>query len=414
MRSVAAVPVASIPVASPPRDSVAPQVATRITSIDAFRGFVMFLMLAEAMRLWTLHTAYPGSTLWAIVAYNTTHVPWQGCSLHDLIQPAFSFLVGAALPFSIASRRARGETLSRMVAHAIWRSLALIFLGIFLRSLERPQTYWTFEDTLTQIGLGYTFLFLLAFASLRVQVAVFTAILVGFWLAFVAYPLPGPDFDYTRVGVPADWPHLYSGFLAHFNKNSNLSWAFDTWFLNLFPREAPFQFNGGGWSTLSFIPTLATMQLGTWAGLWLQSPRSTLDKLKGLLAAGVALTLAGLVLQWLHICPIVKRIWTPAYTLYSGGLVVLILAGFYAINEWRGWRRWSFFFLVIGANSIAIYVMSWTIEHFVASALVRHLGRAPFAFLGAPFEPVLRGAAVLAVFWGILYWMYRKKIFLRI
>ena len=79
-------------------------------------------------------------------------------------------------------------------------------------------------------------------------------ILVGFWAAFVLYPLPGPDFDYT-AGVPAGWPHLYSGFLAHFNKNSNLAWAFDVWFLNLFPREKPFLANGGGWSTLSFIPT---------------------------------------------------------------------------------------------------------------------------------------------------------------
>jgi predicted acyltransferase len=408
-------PVATVPVV--PATTRAPAISpavTRVTSIDAFRGFVMFLMLAEAMRLWTLHTAYPASRFWGIVAYNTTHVPWQGCSLHDLIQPAFSFLVGAALPFSIVSRRARGETFGRMLGHAVWRSVALILLGIFLRSLERPQTYWTFEDTLTQIGLGYTFLFLLAFASLRVQVIVFTAILVGFWAALVAYPLPGPDFDYTRVGVPADWPHLYSGFLAHFNKNSNLSWAFDVWFLNLFPRESPFAFNSGGWSTLSFIPTLATMQLGTWAGQWLQSPRSTLDKLKGLLVSGVALALAGLLLQWLHICPIVKRIWTPAYTLYSGGLVLLMLAGFYAVNEWKGWRRWSFFFLVIGANSIAIYVMSWTIEHFVTSALLRHLGSAPFAVLGTPFEPVLRGAAVLLVFWAILLWMYRRKIFLRI
>ena len=92
---------------------------------------------------------------------------------------------------------------SSLLGHAIWRSVALILLGIFLRSLERPQTYWTFEDTLTQIGLGYTFLFLLAFASLRVQIAVFTTILVGFWAAFALYPLPGPDFDYTQVGVPA-------------------------------------------------------------------------------------------------------------------------------------------------------------------------------------------------------------------
>jgi heparan-alpha-glucosaminide N-acetyltransferase len=388
--------------------------ATRVTSIDAFRGFVMFLMLAEAMRLWTLHRAFPASRVWAVVAFNTTHVPWQGCSLHDLIQPAFSFLVGAALPFSIASRRARGESFGRMLGHAIWRSAALILLGIFLRSLESPHTYWTFEDTLTQIGLGYTFLFLLGFASLRVQAAVFTLILVAFWGAFALYPLPGPDFDYTKVGVPANWPHLYTGFLAHFNKNSNLSWAFDVWFLNLFPREAPFQFNEGGWSTLSFIPTLATMQLGMWAGQWLQTPRSTVDKLKGLLAGGVVLTIAGLLLQWLHLCPIVKRIWTSSYTLYSGGLVVLILAAFYAIIEWKGWRRWSFPLLVIGANSIAIYVMSWTIEHFISSALLRHVGAAPFAILGEPFVPVLRGIGVLIVFWAILFWMYRRKIFLRI
>ena len=389
-------------------------IVARIGAIDAFRGFVMFLMLAEAMRLWTLHTAFPESRFWSIVAFNTSHVPWQGCSLHDLIQPAFSFLVGAALPFSLASRRARGASFQHLLGHAIWRSVALMLLGIFLRSLERPQTYWTFEDTLTQIGLGYTFLFLLAFASLRVQIAVFTTILVAFWAAFALYPLPGPGFDYTKVGVPAGWPHLYSGFLAHFNKNSNLSWAFDTWFLNLFPRESPFQFNSGGWSTLSFIPTLATMQLGLWAGQWLQTSRTALEKLKGLVIAGIALTFAGLVFQWLGICPIVKRIWTSSYTLYSGGLVVLILAGFYAFMDWKGWRKWSFPLLVIGANSIAIYVMSWTIEHFISSALVRHLGRAPFAVMGPPFEPVLRGAAVLIVFWSILSWMYRKKIFLRI
>jgi predicted acyltransferase len=390
------------------------QPITRVGSIDAFRGFVMFLMLAEAMHLWTLHDAFPGSTFWAIVAFNTTHVPWQGCSLHDLIQPAFSFLAGASLPFSIASRRARGESFGRMLGHAVRRSLILILLGIFLRSMERPMTYWTFEDTLTQIGLGYTFLFLLAFASLRVQIGVFVAILVGFWTAFVLYPLPGPNFDYTAVGVPANWPHLYTGFLAHFNMNSNLSWAFDTWFLNLFPRESPFLYNDGGWSTLSFIPTLATMMLGTWSGVWLKSGRSTNEKFRGLAVAGVALVLGGLVFQWLHVCPIVKRIWTSSYTLYSGGLVVLLLAGFYALVELKGWVRWTFPLMVIGANSIAVYVMSWTIEHFVSENLVRHFGHAPFLLFGPPFEPVLRGACVLLVFWSILYWMYKKRIFIRI
>lgn len=391
-----------------------PTFATRVMSIDAFRGFVMFLMLAEAMRLWTVHEAYPGSTFWSIVAFNTEHVSWQGCSLHDLIQPAFSFLAGASLPFSIASRTRRGESFGRMLAHAAWRSVVLIFLGIFLRSLGRGQTYWTFEDTLTQIGLGYTVLFLLMFASLRVQVAAFVVVLVGFWAAFAIYPLPPAGFDYASVGVAPDWPHLYTGFLAHFNKNSNVSWAFDVWFLNLFPRESPFRFNEGGWSTLSFIPTIATMLLGTWAGRWLMTSRDARAKTVGLVIAGIALALVGLVLQWLHVVPIVKRIWTSSYTLYSGGLVLLLLALFHATIEWRGWRRWSFPLLVIGMNSIAVYVMSWTLEEFTSATLVRHLGRGTFLVAGAAFEPVLRGAAVLLVFWLILYWMYRRRIFLRI
>ena len=407
--------MASAPETTPPAKAAAPApVIKRVPSIDAFRGFVMFLMLAEAMRLWTLHEAFPSSGFWALVAYNTTHVPWQGCSLHDLIQPAFSFLAGASLPFSIASRQAKGETFGKSLAHAVRRSLILIFLGIFLRSMGSTTTYWTFEDTLTQIGLGYTFLFLLAYAPKRVQQGVFAAILVGFWAAFALYPAPPATFDYPAVGVPADWPHLYSGFLAHFNKNSNLSWAFDTWFLNLFPRESPFLFNEGGWSTLSFVPTLATMMLGTWSGAWLKGGETTARKLRGLVVWGLGLTLAGLVLQWLHINPIVKRIWTSAYTLYSGGLILLILAFLYALIDMKGWKRWSFPLMVIGANSIAIYVMSWTMERFVSEALTRHLGHAPFLVLGAPFEPVLHGAGVLLVFWSILYWMYRKAIFIKI
>ena len=390
------------------------QSVPRVHSLDAFRGFVMFLMLAEAMRLWTVHDAFPSSRFWAIVAYNTEHVPWQGCSLHDLIQPAFSFLVGAALPFSIAARHARGQSFTRMLLHALWRSVALIALGIFLRSLERSTTYWTFEDTLTQIGLGYTFLFLLAFAPLRAQISVFVIVLTGYWLMFVLYPLPPAGFDYPAVGVPADWPHLYSGFFAHFNKNANVSWAFDTWFLNLFPRLEPFRFNRGGWSTLSFIPTLATMVLGLWCGQWLRTTRTAKEKLTGFVIAGLAFTCAGLLLQWLHVVPIVKRIWTSSYTLYSGGLVILILAGFYALIELHGRRRWAFPLLVIGANSIAVYVMSWTMEDFVRGGLLRHLGHRPVAVFGQPFEPVLQGAAIVLVFWVVLLWMYRRRVFVRI
>ena len=404
-------PALQAPIAEPERKA---EGITRLVSLDAFRGMVMLLMLGEAMRLPVVASAFPHSAFWRVIGFNTEHVDWQGCSLHDLIQPAFSFLVGAALPFSIASRKMKGQTFGPMLGHAIRRALILIFLGIFLRSLRSPQTYFTFEDTLTQIGLGYVFLFLLGFTRPRTQVITFVLILIFFWAAFALYPVPGPHFDYARVGVPQDWPHLYTGFLSHWNKNSNLSWRFDVWFLNLFPREHPFVFNEGGWSTLSFIPTLATMILGLLAGEWLKGSGSKERKLRGLVIAGASLVLLGLVFQWAGICPIVKRVWTSSYTLYSGGLVLLILAGFYALLDWKGWRRWAFPLVVVGMNSIAVYVMSWTMSVFVGDALNRHFGGAIAAIAGPTFQPVLHGFAGILIFWLILLWMYRRKIFLRI
>jgi heparan-alpha-glucosaminide N-acetyltransferase len=404
-------PASEAPTAEPEGKA---QGATRLVSLDAFRGLVMVLMLAEHMRLPEVASAFPHSLFWRVIGFNTQHVEWQGCSLHDLIQPAFSVLVGAALPFSIASRKLKGQAFGPMLGHAIRRALLLIFLGIFLRSLWRPQTYFTFEDTLTQIGLGYVFLFLLGFTRVRTQVVTLVLILIFFWAAFALYPAPGPQFDYARVGVPQDWPHLYTGFLSHWNKNSNLSWAFDVWFLNLFPREHPFVFNEGGWSTLSFIPTLATMILGLLAGEWLKGKESKERKLRGLVIAGAALLLLGLICQWTGINPIVKRVWTSSYTLYSGGWVLLMLAGFYALIDWKGWRRWAFPLIVVGMNSIAVYVMSWTMSAFVGDALDRHLGSAIWGIAGPTFQPVLHGFAVLLIFWLTLFWMYRRKIFLRI
>jgi heparan-alpha-glucosaminide N-acetyltransferase len=404
-------PLVEAPVIGPERKAAG---ATRLGSLDAFRGLVMVLMLVEHLRLPDVARAFPHSLFWRVIGFNTQHVEWQGCSLHDLIQPAFSFLVGAALPFSIASRKLKGQTFGPMLGHAFRRALILIFLGIFLRSLGQTQTYFTFEDTLTQIGLGYVFLFLLGFTRVRTQVVTLVLILVLFWAAFVLYPAPGPQFDYARVGVPPDWPHLYTGFLSHWSKNSNLSWAFDVWFLNLFPREHPFVFNEGGWSTLSFIPTLATMILGLVAGEWLKGKESKQRKLCGLVIAGAGLVLLGLLGQWTGICPIVKRVWTSSYTLYSGGWVLLILACFYALIDWKGWRRWSFPLLVVGMNSIAVYVMSWTMTAFVGDALDRHFGSAVWLIAGPTFQPVLHGLTVLLIFWLTLFWMYRRKIFLRI
>ena len=374
----------------------------------------MFLMMAEIMHVSRVAGSFPNSAIWQFLGHHTSHVAWVGCSLHDLIQPSFSFLVGVALPYSIASRVARGQSFGRMTMHAVWRSFLLIILGIFLRSTGRSQTNFTFEDTLTQIGLGYSFLFLLGFRSQRIQWTALGLILAGYWAAWALYPLPAPDFDYAKVGVPADWPHHATGLAAHWNKNSNLGVAFDQWFMNLFPRSKPFVANGGGYLTLSFIPTLGTMILGLIAGGWLRSQCSPKEKMIRLTVTGIACLALGTVLHLLGVCPNVKRIWTPTWTLFSGGWCFLLLAGFYAIIDRRGWKKWSFPLVVIGMNSIAIYCLVHLIDGFVLSSFKTHLGPDFFKMFGEPLAPLVTGAAALLVFWLILFWMYRRKLFLRI
>jgi len=126
--------------------------AARLVSMDAYRGLVMLLIFGETLRFCEVAKAIPTSAFWKFLCHHQSHVQWIGCSLHDLIQPSFSFLVGTALPFSIASRTARGQSFGRMTLHACWRALFLVLLGVFLRSTGRSQTYWTFEDTLSQSG----------------------------------------------------------------------------------------------------------------------------------------------------------------------------------------------------------------------------------------------------------------------
>ncbi len=405
------------PVANPGIDKLPAQSGTlgnRLMSMDAYRGFVMLLMAGELLRFHKLHETFPASSFWAFLTDQQSHVDWAGCSLHDLIQPSFSFLVGVALPYSLASRVARGASVAAQFGHAVRRSLILILLGIFLRSIHSSQTNFTFEDTLTQIGLGYPFLFLLGTASVRTQWVALAGILVGYWLAFVAYPAPTALFNYEAVGVPADWTHHYTGLAAHFNKNSNLAWRFDTWFLNVFPREKPFLYNGGGYATLSFIPTLGTMLLGLQAGQWLRSGQASRVIIQRLLLAGAAGITLGLLLHFTGLCPIVKRIWTPAWTLFSGGCCFGFMAFFYSVIDVAGRRSWAFFLMVIGMNSIAIYCLVELISGFISNSFYIHLGHGPFQLFGEAFEPLLIGAATLGVLYLILLWMYRRKLFIRI
>lgn len=375
----------------------------------------MLLMMAEVLRLAKVAAARPDSGFWKGAAWLQTHVQWVGCSLHDLIQPSFSFLVGVALPYSIASREARGQSQSAMTWHAAWRALLLVLLGVFLRSTHTATTNWTLEDTLSQIGLGYVFLFVLGLRPARDQWVAFGAILVGYWAAFALWPVPA-NFDYARVGVPADWlaAHGHTGFAAHWQKNSNLAWAFDTWFLNLLPRPQAWVANRGGYATLSFIPTLATMILGLLAGNVLRGARPAGEKIRWFVIAGVLGIAAGSTLGALGLVPMVKRIWTPSWVLFSGGACFLLLAAFYWVIDVRQHKGWAFPLIVVGVNSIAAYLIAHLFQDFMLTALTTHLGVAPFRAFGAAYEPLVQGAATLAIMWLLLWWMNRRKLYLKI
>lgn len=406
----------SVPDARPPR----------ITSIDAFRGLVMFLMIAAAMRLYEVakHDSLVDNPAWQTIGFHTNHVAWGGASLHDMIQPGFSFLVGVALPFSLASRRAHGQGFGRMFLHALFRGFVLVALGVFLESNGRKMTNFSFVNTLSQIGLGYIFLFLLGFVRPVWQWVAAAVVLVGYWALFAFWPLPPDGFDLTSVGVPRGWAHNYDGFLAHWNINTNPAAAFDRWFLNLFGREngQAFVGNPGGYATLNFVPTLATMILGLIAGNWMHAglPRKRLWV--RLFLAGVLLTAAGLGLEAAGVCPIVKRIWTPAWTLYSGGLCFLFLLGFTMLfDNGSPLRSLAFPLLVIGANSIFIYCAYHLTHGWLRDALKTHLALPEatwhfktYAVFGPEYETVVRGAIVIVIYWLVLLWLYRKRVFVKV
>jgi heparan-alpha-glucosaminide N-acetyltransferase len=382
----------------------------RLQSLDVYRGATMLFMASELLQIPKTMRQFPDSALARFIQFQTDHVAWTGWSVWDLIQPSFMFMVGVALPWSIASRVERGENPRRMWLHALWRSFLLIALGIFLRSTHRQQTYYTFEDVLTQIGLGYPLLFALGFARPKTQAVAAGLVLLGIWGAFAMYPAPGPDFDFAAVGVPANWPHHVTGFASHWDKNSNLAHAVDLWFLNLFPREKPFLFNGGGYLTLNFVPSLATMILGLLAGGWLKK-RGPLGPMYVAAAAGIV---AGMALDFAGLCPMVKRIWTPSWALFAGGCTTLILATVYWLVDMKQSRDWTFPFLVVGMNSIAMYVMVHLMDGFLADSLKIHLGRGVIDIFGKPWAMPVQGAMVLAILWWICLWMYRRKLFLRI
>lgn len=388
-----------------------PPPGVRITAIDVYRGIVMFLLGMRLLELDEVAKEFPDSALWQFIGHHSSHVKWVGCSLNDLIHPSFAFLTGASLVFAVSARSAKGQSRGQMALHALWRAVALIFIGIFLRSQGRPMTNWTFDETLTQTGLGYMVVYWLAFRGSAMRWSCFAALLAGHWLLYALYPVV-PQHPHPMLShVPLGWDHDFEGFYAHWNHNRNVGWAIDVWFMNLFPRVNPYVGYLGGYVSINFITTIGTMILGLMAGTWLKQgwPQTA----RRLAIAGLVCLAASLLLHFGGVCPLVKRLWTPAWVFWSGGCAFLILAALYHVIDVRQWRRWSFPFLVIGVNSLAFYLMRHTLDEWFIDTMKRHF-RWFTELLGDELRPVMIGSVNLIVLWCIALWMYRRKIFLRL
>lgn len=388
--------------------------SNRLVSLDAYRGFVMLCLAGNGFGIAQVAKKFPDSSLWQSLGYQFEHVPWAGCAFWDLIQPSFMFMVGVAMSYSIEKRRDSGDSFVQLLLHAIFRAVVLILLGVFLStSSSATQTNWAFMNVLTQIGLGYVFLFLLAYLPQWGRGLAAVAILAGYWGWFAAYPLPPADFDYQSVKLPSDWP-LLTGFEAHWQKHTNAAADVDRWLLNQFPREKPFEINDGGYQTLNFIPSLVTMLFGLMTGEFIRRSSSRPAVFGTLLGVGVLMLAAGWAIDHFGYCPLVKRIWTPSWTLFSTGCTLILLAGFYGVIDVGGLRAWSFPLVVAGMNSILLYMLSQLLKNWTRDRLIQHFGSGWTTMFGEAYQPMVVSCAVLLVFWLFVYWLYRQRIFLKI
>ena len=374
---------------------------SRLRSLDAFRGFVMMVLVAGPL-LAGLSSRFEAQAFFAFVAAQLEHADWEGFRFWDLVMPSFMVMVGVSIPFSVASRRARGASTAQLWAHVLKRSAIFIALGLLLTSRGEPQTRFNFTGLLTQFGLAYPFAFLLVGRGRWTQAAVGATILMGVWLAFVLHPAPPPGFDYSSVGLP-EHVEPFTGLFAHWNRGTNLAARFDLFFLNLFPRVTEFRFDPLGNQTLNFIPSIVTMAIGIRVGEMLRESPVPADALRRLVGLGGVL----LGLGWIAgstLSPLVKSLWTPSWVLFSGGAALLMLAVFYWAVEVKGWARVAFPFSIVGMNAMTIYLLNSISRPWIEETLQVHLTS----------SWALRNVLAVALLWAISLWMYRRRIFVRV
>ncbi len=352
----------------------------RLVSLDAFRGFTMFWIVG-GHALVTAFQAFGHNPVIDTIVYHLSHTPWQGLRYYDLIWPCFMLMVGASIPFAMAKRSATGDG-RKATIRAVRRAVVLFLLGSLRTSVgSNSPMLIELSSALQPIAVAYLVAFFLARASVRVQAATGAAILAVYALLLAFVPAPG---------IPA----------GSYEKGANLVLFVDLKVLGRAHQE--------GWGTvLSTLPTISTTILGLLIGGLLMSRRSQRRKMAVIALTGIGAVALGLALD--PVVPVVMKLWTTSYGLLSAGWACLLFLLFYGFIDVLGFRKWAFPLVVIGVNALAVYMgrtlvpLTRIVGIFTADA-ARELGAA---------GPMFRALAVLVVEWLILYWMYKRKIFLR-
>ena len=350
---------------------------TRYLALDAYRGFIMLVLVSGGFGLAELAQRRPA---FAGIANQFEHMPWEWIAFWDLIQPAFMFMVGVAMPFALASRMAKGATERQLFGHVAARSFRLILWSQILGSIDLGRMHFQMINVLAQIGLTYFLCFLIMKLKFRWQAVIAVLILAGHWALFVAFP-------------GTEGPFL--------SKTTNIGAVIDTW---VFGHPNP-----DNWVNINFLTSTVTTLFGVWTGQLLQSRRSHVEKMRIIAISAVACLVVGFAIHPWN--PIIKRICTSSFTLYSTGWILLMLLGFYWVVEVKGYRKWTFPLVVVGANCIFIYSVANVLHEWLDRAVGVFTLR--FNWLG-DFAPVGQSCAVLLAMWYLCYWLYQRKILFKL
>ena len=352
---------------------------SRLESLDALRGFDMFFITGGATLITAIAAFFPDSTVWQTIAKQMEHVPWDGLVHHDTIFPLFLFIAGISFPFSLQKQKEKGKSMTSIYLKILRRGLTLVFLGLIVSGFlkfEFETLRW--PSVLGRIGLAWmfaAFFFTATGKKLWPKVAIIPVILIGYWLvsAFVHAPGVDPSIDPTLLG-----PHCYK------------------------PDYDPE-------GLLSTIPAICTALLGMLTGVFVQRSKPTTKVALVLFAAGVVCALLGA--GWNIFYPINKALWSSSFVLAVAGYSLIMFALFYYIIDVRGWRKWDFYFKVIGMNSILIYMAPRFIDF---SKLNHRLFDGVFSLLPEQYNTVADTIGYMLVLWLFMYFMYRQKIFLKV